>query len=248
MQPSRAFSIVLLSVLAARARAQGVVHTVLGTPDTSFGSAVRHAGDLDFDGVDDLAVGMPRATSSMAPFIGRACVLSGASLRSGSVPCVIRRWEGDLGQGVRFGASIGTGGDVDGDKVPDVAIGAPGDDHAFQAMDCGSVRVCSGLTGATLHTFYAGGHKGLGGAVAIVGDVNGNGFQCVSGSALYRFPAGSSSASGSLVHAPDLAAPPIPSGAILPGSTWCFQAWYRDPAAGGASFNLSNGLSIAFTP
>jgi hypothetical protein len=48
-------------------------------------------------------------------------------------------------------------------------------------MDCGSVRVFSGATGATLATFYGGGHKGLGVAVAFVGDVNGDGFDDVAG-------------------------------------------------------------------
>lgn len=33
---------------------------------------------------------------------------------------------------------------------------------------------------------------------------------------------------------------------LLPGSTWHFQAWYRDPAAGGTGFNLSDGLSVTF--
>jgi hypothetical protein len=37
-----------------------------------------------------------------------------------------------------------------------------------------------------------------------------------------------------------------PEGQILPGSTWYFQAWYRDPQAGGATFNLSNGLQATF--
>ena len=40
------------------------------------------------------------------------------------------------------------------------------------------------------------------------------------------------------VHAPQLQA----------GSTWNFQAWYRDPAAGGANFDLSGGYSVSFLP
>ncbi len=35
---------------------------------------------------------------------------------------------------------------------------------------------------------------------------------------------------------------------ILPGSTWYFQFWYRDVAAGGAGSNLSNGLAVSFCP
>jgi formylglycine-generating enzyme required for sulfatase activity len=35
---------------------------------------------------------------------------------------------------------------------------------------------------------------------------------------------------------------------IVNGSTWNFQAWYRDPAALGSGFNLSDGYEIAFAP
>lgn len=31
-----------------------------------------------------------------------------------------------------------------------------------------------------------------------------------------------------------------------PGSTWNFQFWYRDAAAGGSNFNLSDGLTVQF--
>ena len=43
----------------------------------------------------------------------------------------------------------------------------------------------------------------------------------------------------------DFLASPV-SGAFTPGSQWNFQAWFRDPAAGGSNFNLTNGLTITF--
>jgi hypothetical protein len=33
---------------------------------------------------------------------------------------------------------------------------------------------------------------------------------------------------------------------FAPGSQWYFQFWYRDPNAGGANFNLSDGLHVVF--
>ena len=36
------------------------------------------------------------------------------------------------------------------------------------------------------------------------------------------------------------------SGPILAGSTWNFQAWFRDTAAGGADFDLSDGVQVTF--
>jgi len=39
-----------------------------------------------------------------------------------------------------------------------------------------------------------------------------------------------------------------PSGAIEAGSTWYFQYWFRDPWAGNAGFNLTDGLEVSFCP
>jgi hypothetical protein len=38
------------------------------------------------------------------------------------------------------------------------------------------------------------------------------------------------------------------AGVLVPGSTWRFQLWYRNPAGGGAGYNLSNGLRVRFCP
>lgn len=77
----------------------------------------------------------------------------------------------------------------------------------------------------------------------------GNGFRCVGGGSvgLQRLPIVNAGPSGELVHQLDLGNPPTGAGTILPGSTWNFQAWYRDPLAGGATFNLSDAISIGFT-
>jgi len=41
----------------------------------------------------------------------------------------------------------------------------------------------------------------------------------------------------------DLTSPPG-GGTILPGTTLELQAWFRDPAAGGSFFNLTNALTL----
>jgi hypothetical protein len=46
----------------------------------------------------------------------------------------------------------------------------------------------------------------------------------------------------------DNTSPPSTSTQITASSTWNFQAWFRDPMAGGAFFDLSNGLSLVFGP
>jgi len=73
----------------------------------------------------------------------------------------------------------------------------------------------------------------------------GNGLRCAGGSAIYRLPIVYSPA-GRMVKDLDITTPPDPGGQISVGSTWHFQAWFRDPAGGGAEFNLSDGLSVTF--
>jgi hypothetical protein len=69
----------------------------------------------------------------------------------------------------------------------------------------------------------------------------GNGFICVTAPIVRIIP--DAVASGNMAtRQVDL-----PTFGILAGSH-NFQYWYRDPAAGGAFFNLSDGLTILFTP
>lgn len=77
-----------------------------------------------------------------------------------------------------------------------------------------------------------------------------NGILCVGAGAtgIARLPVGVVDGAGFLTHAVDNTAPPKPKFQILPGSTWYFQAWFRDPAAGGAGLDLSDGLEIVFWP
>ena len=73
----------------------------------------------------------------------------------------------------------------------------------------------------------------------------GDGYRCVGGT-VRRLPV-SFASGGNLVRDVDYSAN-YAAGFITAGSSWNFQAWFRDPAAGGATFNLSNGLHITFCP
>ena len=75
----------------------------------------------------------------------------------------------------------------------------------------------------------------------------GNGFRCVTGST-GRLSIETTDAGGVLTHALDNTQPPVPALQITAGSTWNFQAWYRDPAGGGAAFDLSDALMVTFVP
>lgn len=66
---------------------------------------------------------------------------------------------------------------------------------------------------------------------------------------IFRLPVHASS-DRILLHELDLTSPPSSGGPghIQAGSTWNFQAWFRDPAAGMSGFNLSNANAITFAP
>lgn len=75
----------------------------------------------------------------------------------------------------------------------------------------------------------------------------GDGFRCVDG-AVARLPL-SQAEGGALSQRLDVTQSPNGSGsAITAGSSWNFQAWFHDPAAGGAGFNLSDAIEVLFEP
>jgi len=71
----------------------------------------------------------------------------------------------------------------------------------------------------------------------------GDGFRCVAGQ-VYRLPPVRPN-NGTLFMQ---VAPQALAGSPSPGSTWHFQAWYRDRNSIGAGFNTSDAVSITFTP
>jgi hypothetical protein len=74
----------------------------------------------------------------------------------------------------------------------------------------------------------------------------GNGFLCVlAGSAgIYRLPVQQADAGGKMILELDTSG----SSTLQVGSTWNFQTWFRDPAAGGSAFNTSDAVSITLLP
>jgi hypothetical protein len=72
----------------------------------------------------------------------------------------------------------------------------------------------------------------------------GNGFRCI-GSPFIRLPIGQADASGRLSFTIDWN-DPGPAGAITSGSTFSFQAWFRDPTAAGATYDASDAVRVTF--
>ncbi|HGY90470.1 MAG TPA: hypothetical protein ENK43_04795 [Planctomycetes bacterium] len=160
-------TIPLILILQGLLAAQGsplVLQTFTGSfPSALVGSSVAYLGDVDGDGVTDIAFGAPLDVS------GRGSV----SIHSGATGAPLSQFSGNL-TGPHFGIAVAPAGDVDADGVPDLIAGA--DFNSTLAPMGGAAFVYSGSTGALLHAFHGQTSSSqLGQAVAGVGDVDGDG-------------------------------------------------------------------------
>jgi hypothetical protein len=135
-----------------------VLRTLRGEPLESFGVAVGRAGDVDSDGVDELVVGAEWADIG-GEDAGRVYLMSGDQ--------VLWYTDGEAA-GDLLGSGTGFLGDVTGDGVPDVAVGARGNG--------GRVYVLSGADGSVVHTLVDPAGGGALGSffVSGVGDIDGD--------------------------------------------------------------------------
>ena len=90
--------------------------------------AVATAGDVNKDGRSDLIIGAQDAsTGTLAWKEGAALLFLGTSSGLGAAPTATLWPPSSIVVGdARFGASVATAGDVNGDGYSDVIIGAPG--------------------------------------------------------------------------------------------------------------------------
>lgn len=162
-----------------------------GFPDTLdnhdfFGSAVVALGDLDGDGIGDVAVGAER-DSNHDSTRGAVWILFLAADQSVRA---FHKIEGngmgaDEAAGGEFGGSLAVVGDVNGDGIVDLAVGAPSDDDG--GLNRGSVTVVlldrdGSAKGRAKISSMQGGFSGVlhdgdqfGSALANLGDLDGDG-------------------------------------------------------------------------
>jgi len=110
-----------------------------------FGDGIAPLGDLNGDGVPDIAVGAPRTFQAGYP--GAVWILfmntDGTINSKQKISAGVGGLEGEtLSSNDQFGQSVTNLGDMDGDGVIDLAVGAPGDDgEAFKDFDFGAMWI-----------------------------------------------------------------------------------------------------------
>lgn len=153
-----------------------------------FGGGVARIGDLNDDGVEDIAVGA-RNDDDGDFNQGAVWILflntDGTVAARQKISAMSGGFAGDLDLGDEFGASVAGLGDLNGDGVEDLAVGARLDDES--AFDQGSVWILFLNSNGTVASHQkisatAGGFGGtlatsdlFGGALANLGDLDGNG-------------------------------------------------------------------------
>lgn len=143
------------------------------TTRAHFGGAVAGVGDLDGDGVTDVAISSDEEVSVYLGRVGAFAPMPVRTIQNPEVPCYLPIFG--------FGSALGRAGDFDGDGRADLSIGArclpypgdlrfgPGSAYVYPGRASGVAETPVVFRGMRVNTWF-------GVAVGGIGDFNGDGF------------------------------------------------------------------------
>jgi hypothetical protein len=233
-----------------------------------FGSSLAGLPDVDGDGVGDLLIGADQAILGGSGYAKLVSGATGVLLHSIAGQAVNERYglvvaslgdrDGDGKQEFAVAAPSASttfvfGGRVDiweSDVVPCLAptsycVAAPNSTGSgAQISGIGTTSIAANDFGLRTTNLPANAVGLYFMGTTTLQQPFGNGFRCVGGS-IVRLPIINADASGVAQYILNQAS--LPAGSQpQPGDVRRFQFWYRNVAAGGAGFNLSNGLEARF--
>ena len=154
----------------------------------NFGQSAANIGDLNDDGVDDLVVGAPSDNGAAHPSPkNRGAVHIMFMNTNGSVDSTVEIDDTSgptISNGDRFGWSVANIGDLDGDNINDIAVGARADDnggsdrgavHIMFMNRNGSVDSTVEINSSTTNGPSLGNNDNFGKSVTSMGDLDGDG-------------------------------------------------------------------------
>jgi hypothetical protein len=146
--------------------------------DDLAGTSVSSAGDVDGDGLDDLLVGAPWNADG-GSYAGAAYIILGSSLGTTSTIDLSNADYKLVGEsaGNRAGSSVSSAGDVDGDGLDDLLIGAtpyPGVVYVVLGSSLGTINTID-LSNADYKLVEDSNNDNVGHSVSSAGDVDGDG-------------------------------------------------------------------------
>ncbi|MBI3819702.1 MAG: FG-GAP repeat protein [Planctomycetes bacterium] len=134
------------------------------------GYAMAAAGDWNRDGIVDVAVSSPTADSATLNFAGTVEIVSGAD------GAVLRSINGNNNYGY-FGQAVESVGDLDGDGIPEIAIGEPFFTDGRQPV--GAVHIYSSTGRMLADWIGTEGAADFGWTIRSIADLDGDGFSDV---------------------------------------------------------------------
>ncbi|MBI5362767.1 MAG: VCBS repeat-containing protein [Planctomycetes bacterium] len=207
---------------------ESVAHSLDGTvAGAQFGASVAWAGDVNNDGYTDVIAGAPSFGSGPQVLAGRAQLFLGNA--STTLGAAVWTFVGP-DAGARFGSSVGSAGDVNGDGYLDVVVGAPGTHNGLSERGAAFVFHGSATGLANTPNVVLEGPAALnvhfGASVATAGDVDRDGYSDV------------------VVGAPDYSGPEASEGRVylfLGGSNGLVtpEAWSADSNVPSAQLGFS---------